>query len=107
MWPEVRQRLLDRLNSDPTGYLCGLAVTSGAEISLQSLQVSLMYFVGPIWDRSKWFDSDKHAQLTADAYDTFVVMVSYDCSNVVFRAPSSFQSAEAIRVVIPIDRLWF
>ena len=42
-----------------------------------------MHFVGPIWDRSKWFDSDKHAQLTADAYDTFVVMVTSDYSNVV------------------------
>ena len=42
-----------------------------------------MHSVGSIWDRSKWFDSDKHAQLTADAYDTFVVMVTYDYSNVI------------------------
>ena len=56
-----------------------------------------MHLVGPILVHSKWFDSDKHAQLTADAYDIFVVMVTYDYSSVVIRAPSSFQSAEAIR----------
>ena len=83
VWSEVRQRLLDQLNSDPTGYLRDFAVTSGAEISLQSLQASLIHFVGPIWDRSEWFDSDKHAQLTADAYDILVVMATYDYSNVV------------------------
>ena len=44
--------MLDQLNSDPTGYLRDFAVTSGAEISLQSLQASLMHFVGAIWDRS-------------------------------------------------------
>ena len=55
VWPEVRQRLLDQLNSDPTGYLREFALTSGAEISLQSLYASLMHFLGPIWDRSKWF----------------------------------------------------
>ena len=54
---------------------------------------------------SKWFDSDKHAQLIADTYDTFVVMVTYDYSNVVIRAPSSFQSADAIRAAIPTARL--
>ena len=27
--------------------------------------------------RSEWFDSDKHAQLTADAYDIFVAMVTF------------------------------
>ena len=48
LWPEVRQRLLDQLNSDPAGYLRDFAVTSGAEISLQSLQASLMHFLGPI-----------------------------------------------------------
>ena len=37
VWPEVRQRLLDQLSGDPTGYLRDFAVTSGAEISLQSL----------------------------------------------------------------------
>ena len=37
VWPEVCQRLLDQLNGDPTGYLRDFAVTSGAEISLQSL----------------------------------------------------------------------
>ena len=64
-----------------------------------------MHFVGSIWDRSKWFDSGRHAQLTEDAYDTFVMMVTYDFSNVEIQAPSSFQSAEAIRTAIPIDRL--
>ena len=64
-----------------------------------------MHFVGPIWHRSKWFDSDKHAQLTADAYDIFFVIVTYDYSNVVIRAPSSLQSAEAIRAAIPTARL--
>ena len=59
VWHEIRQRLLDQLNSDPTGYLHDFAVTSGAEIPLQSLQTSLMHFVRPIWDRSKWFHSDK------------------------------------------------
>ena len=87
MWPEVLQGLLGYLNSDPTGYLRGAAVTSGAEMSLQSFQASLMYFDGSIWDRSEWFDSDRHAQLTVGAYDTFVVMVTYDWSNVVVRAP--------------------
>ena len=105
VWPEVRQHLLDHLNSDPAGYLLDVAITSGAEMSLQSLQASLMHFAGPIWDYSKWFDSDKHAQLTADAYDTFVVMDTYDYSNIVIRAPSSFRSAEAIRAAIPTARL--
>ena len=48
---------------------------------------------------SKWFDSDKHAKLTAHAYDTFVAIVTYDYSNVVIRAPSSFHSTEAIRAI--------
>ena len=73
--------------------------------SLQSLQASLIHFAGTIWDHSKWFDSDKHAQLTADAYYTFVVMVTYDYSSIVIRAPSSFQSADAIRAAIPTARL--
>ena len=105
VWPEARQHLLDHLNSDPAGYLPDVAITSSAEMSLQSLQASLMHFAGPIWDRSKWFDSDKHVQLTADAYDTFVVMGTYDYSNIVIRAPSSFRSAEAIRAAIPTARL--
>ena len=90
VWPEVGQRLLDQLNSGPAGYLRDFGVTSGAEIALQNLQASLMHFVGSIRDRSKWFDSDKHAQLKADAYGIFVVMVTYHCSSVVIRAPSSF-----------------
>ena len=47
VWHEVRQRLLDQLNSDPTGYPRDFAVTSGAEIPLQSLQASLMHFARP------------------------------------------------------------
>ena len=86
----VRQHLLDHLNSDPTGYLRSIVVTSGAEISPQSLQPSVIRFAGSIWDRSKWFDSDRYDQLTADAYETFLVMATYDCSNVVIQAPSSF-----------------
>ena len=46
-WPEVRQHLLDHLNSDPTGYLRDAAITSSAEMSLQGLQASLMHFSGP------------------------------------------------------------
>ena len=34
VWPEIGQRLLDVLNSHPTGYLRDFAVTSSAEISL-------------------------------------------------------------------------
>ena len=83
----------------------GVAINSGAEMSLQGLQASLMHFAGPIWDRSKWFDSDKHAQLTADAYNAFVVMVTYEYRNIVIRAPSSFRPAEAIRAAIPTARL--
>ena len=59
-----------------------MAVTSAAAISVQSLQESLIHFIGPIWDQSKWFVSDKHAQLTADAYDIIVMMVNEDYSNV-------------------------
>ena len=35
----------------------------------------------------------------------FVVMVTDDYSNVVVRAPSSFQSAKAIRAAVPTARL--
>ena len=105
VWPEVRQHLLDHLASNPAGYLRDVAITSGAEMSLQSLQASLMHFSGPIWDHSKWFDSDKHAQLTADAYNTFLVIVTYEYSNIVIRAPSSLRPAEAIRAAIPTARL--
>ena len=104
LWPEARQHLLGRLNNDPAGYLRDVAITSGAEMSLQSLQASLMHFSGPIWGRSKWFNSNKHAQLMADAYDTFVVMDTYDYS-IVIRAPSSLRSAQAVRAAIPTARL--
>ena len=38
-------------------------------------------------------------------YGIFAVMVTYDYSNVVIRAPSSFQSAPAIRPAISTARL--
>ena len=60
-WPEVRQRPLDHLNSNPAGYLQDVTITSRVEISLQSLQASLTRFVGPILEHSKRLDSDKHA----------------------------------------------
>ena len=61
-----------------------------------------MHFLGC----SKWFDNDKYAQPTVDAYDTFVVvMVTNGHSNAVIRAPSSFRSTEAIRAAIPTARL--
>ena len=65
-----------------------------------------MHFVGPIWDHNKWFDSDKRAQ---SAYDIVPVMVTYDYSNVVVRAPSTFKSAEAVGGAIPTARLlvWY
>ena len=77
MWPEVRQHLLDHLNSDSAGRLRDVAITIDAEVSRQSRQAGLMHFVGPIWHHSKLFDNDKHAQLTADAHDTPIVMVAY------------------------------
>ena len=64
-----------------------------------------MHFAGPIWDHSKWFDSDKHVQLAADAYNISIVPVTYNYSSIVIRAQSSFQSAEAIRAAIPTARL--
>ena len=42
VWPEVRQHLLDHLNSVPAGYLRDVAIPSGAEMSLQRLQANLM-----------------------------------------------------------------
>ena len=105
VWPEVRQHLLDHLNSDPAGYLRNFAINSGAEMSLQSPQMSPTHPAGPIWDRIKWFYRDKHAQLTADAYKAFVVMVTCEYSNITIRVPSSFWSAEAIRAAMPTDRL--
>ena len=94
VWSEVRQRLLD-LDKNPAGYFHDVVITPGV---VQSLQACL---VGPIWDRSKWFHNDKHAQMAADAYGNFVVMVTYDYSNVVIRVSSSFQCAEAIRQQSP------
>ena len=47
-WHEVRQHLLNHLNSNPTRYLHDVTITSGVEISLQSLQASLTHCVRPI-----------------------------------------------------------
>ena len=47
MWPEVRQRLLNYLNSNPAGYLHDVTIATSIEISLQSLQTSLTHSVGP------------------------------------------------------------
>ena len=46
-----------------------------------------------------------HAQITADAYDLFVAMISSSSSQVLVRAPSSFQSAEEIRAALHTARL--
>ena len=105
MWPEVRRHLLGHLNGNPAGYLHDVAITSSAEASPQSMQVSLMRFAGPIWDHSEWFGSDKHAQLTADVYNIFIVLVACNYGSIVIRAPSSFRSAEATRAAIPTARL--
>ena len=35
VWSKVRQYFIDQLNSDSTGYLRGVSVTSGAEISAE------------------------------------------------------------------------
>ena len=89
LWLEARHTLLDQYNSDPAGHLRNVAITSGAEVSLQGLRVGLMHFFGLVLDHSKWFDSDKLAQLMADKYDISAATVTYDCSNIVIRAPSS------------------
>ena len=104
MWPKVRQHPLDHLNSDTTGYLHDVAITTVVEVSRQSTQASLMPFAVPTWDHSKWFDRDKHALLTADAC-IFIVMVTNNYCSIVIRTPSSFQFVEAIRAAIPTARL--
>ena len=75
VWPEVCQRLLDHPNRNPTGRLHDITVTPGVVASLHSLSGEPYALRWPIWDRSKWVDSDKHAQLTTDAYDVFVAIV--------------------------------
>ena len=45
-----------------------------------------------------------HAQITADAYDLFEVMIN-PSSQVLVRAPSSFQSAEEIRATLHTAKL--
>ena len=61
--------------------------------------------LGPFGTVASGFYRDKHAQLTTDAYNTFVVMVTCEYSNIVIRAPSYFRSAKAIRVAIPTAKL--
>ena len=41
-----------------------------------------------------------HAQIAVDAYDLFVAMISSSSSQVLVRAPSSFQSTEEIRAAL-------
>ena len=55
--------------------------------------------------QNKWFVSDMHAQITADAYDLFVVMISSSSNQVLVRAPSSFQFVEEIRAALHTARL--
>ena len=52
-----------------------------------------------------WPGSTAGPEQTADAYNTFVVMVTCEYSKIVIRTPSSFRSAEAIRATIPTARL--
>ena len=92
------------LGSNPKGYLQDVAVIIGDKASLQSLWESISLFKGPV-ELSKWFSSDMHAQITADAYDLFVVMISSNSSHVLVRAPISFQSAEEIRAALHTTRL--
>ena len=90
-WPLVRKDLLLRLESNPEGYLQDVAVMIGDKASLQSLRESISHFKGPA-ELSKWFSSGVRAQITADTYDLFVVMINPSSSQVLVRAPSSFQS---------------
>lgn len=69
------RRLLDHPNRNPTRRLHDITVTPGVVASLHSLSGEPYALRWPIWDRSKWVDSDKHAQLTTDAYDVFVAIV--------------------------------
>ena len=103
-WPLVRKDLLDALESNPKGYLQDVAVMTGDKASLQSLPESISPFKWSA-ELSKWFSSDMHAQITAGAYDLFVVMISSSGSQVLVRAPSSFQSAEEIRAALHTARL--
>ena len=42
---------------------------------LQGPSARLIHFFGSIWEHSKWFDTDRHAQFMADAYDILVMTV--------------------------------
>ena len=77
----------------------------GDKASLQSLRESISHFRGSA-ELSKWFSSDMHAQITADAYNLFVVMINPSSSQVFVRAPSPFQSAEEIRAAYIRQSSW-
>ena len=47
----------------------------GDKASPQSLQASISHFKGSV-ELGKWFSSDTHAQVTADTYDLFIVMIN-------------------------------
>ena len=59
---------------------------------------------GHLWIHG-WPGSIVGPEQTADTYNAFVVMVTYEYSKIIIRAPSSFRSTEAIRATIPIVRL--
>ena len=69
-----------------------------------TIQESISHSKGPS-ELSKWFSSEMHAQVTADVYDLFVVMTSPSSSQVLVRAPSSFQFAEETRAALHTARL--
>ena len=55
--------------------------------------------------QSKWLSSNMHPQITIDAHNLFVVMISFSGSQVLVRTQSSFQSAEIIRAALHMARL--
>jgi len=108
-WCRVRRELSIFLDNIPpsqaAGFLRDFEAYNGVKLSLRGLQESLEHFAGHCWDLTKWFSNDKHAQLTADAYNVGVVMITYRNSKIVVRAPSSLQSVEGIRAAIPTIKL--
>jgi hypothetical protein len=69
-------------------------------VSLEMLSDSLQHLSGSCGDQRHWFDAGKHAQLTADAYNSFVIEVTEVNSLVVIRAPSYFRDVNAIRTAL-------
>ena len=63
------------LKSNPEGYLQDVAVVVGDKASLQSIRESVGHFKGPA-ELNRWFNGDLHAQITADAYNLFAVMIN-------------------------------